>query len=270
MDAEGAALRSYYERGLEQERLSDARGTLEFTRTTEIVLRRLPAAPAVVADIGGGPGRYARWLASLEYQVEHRDLMPLHVEQLAADMAGVAGIHTTVGDARDIDLPDASVAAVLLLGPLYHLADRADRVRALRECARIVRPGGPVFATAISRWAARIDGILRERTYLKYPAVLGVINQADRTGLLPPLHEGGFTAFTHRPEELRDEVAEAGLEVVDLVSVQGPAIMLADLDARMADPVDASVVLETARAIERVPELLGFGPHLIATGLRST
>jgi hypothetical protein len=162
------------------------------------------------------------------------------------------------------------VDAVLLLGPLYHLADRGDRVRALRECARIVRPGGPVFAAAISRWAARIDGILRERNYLRYPAVLGLLNEADRTGLLSPLHEGAFTAFTHRPEELRDEVTEAGLEVADLVSVQGPANLLADLDARLADPVDSSVVLETARALERVPELLGFGPHLIATGIRST
>jgi hypothetical protein len=64
METEDAALRAYYERGMERERLSDGRGNLEFTRTTEIVLRRLPAAPAVVADIGGGPGRYARWLAS--------------------------------------------------------------------------------------------------------------------------------------------------------------------------------------------------------------
>ena len=54
-----ATLRAYYERGMERERLSDGRGDLQFTRTTEIVLRRLPAAPAVVADIGGGPGRYA-------------------------------------------------------------------------------------------------------------------------------------------------------------------------------------------------------------------
>jgi 2-polyprenyl-3-methyl-5-hydroxy-6-metoxy-1,4-benzoquinol methylase len=100
MDAEGAALRSYYERGMERERLSDARGTLEFTRTTEIVLRRLPAAPAVVADIGGGPGRYAQWLASLGYQVEHRDLMPLHVEQLAADMAGVDRTSSPRGSVR--------------------------------------------------------------------------------------------------------------------------------------------------------------------------
>jgi len=116
MEADDTALRAYYEQGMERERLSDGRGDLEFTRTTEIVLRHLPAAPAVVADIGGGPGRYALWLASLEYQVEHRDLMPLHVEQLTADAAEVPGIHTAVGDVRDLDLPDASVDAVLLLG----------------------------------------------------------------------------------------------------------------------------------------------------------
>ena len=269
METEDAALRAYYERGMERERLSDGRGNLEFTRTTEIVLRGLPAVPAVVADIGGGPGRYALWLASLGYQVEHRDLMALHVEQLTADTAGVTGIHTAVGDARDLDLPDASVDAVLLLGPLYHLIDRAERVSALRECARIVRPGGPVFAAAISRWAARIDGMLRERIYLKHPVVLDLIDRIDRTGMLPPLQEGGFTAFCHRPGELRDEIAEAGLEVAGLVSVEGPAFILGDLDTRMADPVDRSVALEVARAIEQVPELGGFGPHLIATGIRS-
>jgi SAM-dependent methyltransferase len=269
MEADDAALRAHYEQGMERERLSDGRGELEFTRTTEIVLRRLPAAPAVVADIGGGPGRYALWLASLGYQVEHRDLMPLHVEQFTADAAGVAGIRTALGDARDVDLADASVDAVLLLGPLYHLTDRAERVRALRECARIVRPGGAVFAAAISRWAARIDGMLRERIYLTYPAMLDVLDEIDRTGMLPPLGHGAFTGFFHRPGELRDEVAEAGLEVADLVSVEGPAFILGDLDARMADPVDRSVALAVARAIERVPELTGFGPHLIATGIRS-
>ncbi len=270
MDAEHAALRAHYERGLERDRLSDGRGQLEFVRTTEIITRWLPPAPALVADIGGGPGRYALWLASRGYRVEHRDLMPLHVEQLTAEAAeaGVTGIRTAVGDARDLDLSSSSADAVLLLGPLYHLIDEAERVRALRECARIVRPGGPVFAAAISRWAPRVDGMLRERLYLRYPMMLDLVGEVDRTGELPPLHEGGFSAFCHRPGELRDEMTEAGLEIMDLVSIEGPAFLLGDLDARMADPVDRSVALEVARAIERIPELLGFGPHFLATAIR--
>jgi hypothetical protein len=63
-------------------------------------------------------------------------------------------------------------------------------------------------------------------------------------------------------------VREAGLLVKDLVSVEGPAFLLADLAERLADPVARAVVLDTARAVERVPELLGISPHLLATGIR--
>ena len=268
MEADDAALRAYYERGIERERLSDGRGDLEFTRTTEIVLRRLPAAPAVVADIGGGPGRYALWLASLGYQVEHRDLMPLHVRQLAQDADGIAGLRTAVGDARELDLADACADAVLLLGPLYHLRRRADRVRALAEARRVVRPGGPVFAAAISRWALRIDDVLVSRLSETYPDLPELTAEVERTGQLAPVGPGSFSGFCHRPRQLRAELREAGLTVADLVSVEGPASLLADLPERLAEPATRAVVLDTARALERVPELLGVGPHLLATGLR--
>jgi SAM-dependent methyltransferase len=267
VDKEEAVVRAYYERGEERERLSDGRGQLEFIRTTEIVGRNLPPRPAVIADIGGGPGRYALWLASLGYQVEHRDLMPLHVNQLEVDAAAVSGIRTAIGDARALDLPDASADAVLLLGPLYHLASSADRTTAIREAARILRPGGALFAAAISRWATRIDGIIGKQIYLKYPAALDLIDEAERTGVFPPLHAGAFSAYSHRPDDLRAELAEAGLEVTGLVSVEGPAMILPDLDARMEDPADRAAILDGARALERVPELIGFGPHLLATAI---
>src|SRR5580700_11402102 len=54
---EDAEPHAHYSRGEERDRLSAGRGQLEFTRTTEIILRSLPAAPALVADIGDGPGR---------------------------------------------------------------------------------------------------------------------------------------------------------------------------------------------------------------------
>ena len=265
-DRYAAAMHEYYQRGEEADRLvAGSAGPLEFARTKEIVLRHLPPAPALVADVGGGPGRYALWLAGLGYHVVHRDVVPLHVEQLRA---AAAGIDTAVGDARSLDLVDASVDAVLLLGPLYHLARRADRVQALREAHRVVRPGGPVFGAAISRWAARYDGILRLRLHEQIPAMLASMGPLERTGVIPPLEPGWFTAYTHRPGQLRAEFTSAGLEVTDLVSVECGAFLLSDLSERMADPEARKVIMDSARAVEHVPELMGLGSHLLATGMR--
>lgn len=277
-----AAMHEHYGRGEEADRLVvSGAGPLEFARTQEIVLRHLPPPPAVIADIGGGPGRYALWLAGLGYRVVHRDVVPLHVAQLRAaaaaepvlgavvDAAAGGAIDTAVGDACRLDLAAASVDAVLLLGPLYHLTQRADRLQALREAVRVVRPGGPVYAAAISRWAARYDGVLRLRLYEQVPAMLTAIGPLERSGVIPPLAPGWFTAYTHRPRQLRAELIAAGLVVADLVSVECGAFLLPDLRERMADPAAREVVMDSARAVERVPELMGLGSHLLATGLRS-
>jgi SAM-dependent methyltransferase len=263
-----AAMHAYYELGQEAARLgAGGSGLLEFERTREIILRALPPAPAVVADIGGGPGRYALWLAGLGYRVVHRDLVPLHVREVVAAAGPQASIESAVGDARDLDLADASADAVLLLGPLYHL-DQDDRVQALREAARVVRPGGPVFGAAITRWAARLDGVLAHRLYEDHPGMERMVEDLERTGVMEPLFPGSFCGFTHRPDELRAEAVAAGLEVADLVCVEGAAVMLSDLTERAADPEAWRIVLDSARALERVPEVMGVGPHLVVTARR--
>jgi SAM-dependent methyltransferase len=259
----------YYELGKEEDRLAEsAQGRLEFDRTREIVLRSLPAPPATVADIGGGPGRYALWLADLGYRVIHRDLMPLHVNQVTAAAGPDSSIESGVADARELDLADASVDAVLLLGPLYHLEREPDRLQTLREARRIVRPGGVVFAAAISRWAARLDGILRLRLYEASPQMTDMVDRLERTGVLEPLFPGSFCGYTHRPDQLREEVLAGGLEVTDLVCVEGASFLLGDLADRMADPGAWRIVLDAARAHERVPELMGIGSHLLVTARR--
>jgi SAM-dependent methyltransferase len=259
-------LHGHYSRGEERDRLLTPFGQVEHVRTCEILDRALPPAPATVADVGGGPGRYSLWLAQRGYTVHHRDLVELHAEQVAADAAS-AGVEvdSRIADARELDLEDASVDAVLLLGPLYHLRTREDRVRALAEAARVVRPGGPVFAVAISRWAARLHGEVAQRLGEEYPAMREAVEIVERTGRLIPLYEGSFSAYCHRPDELRDEVLAAGLELVDLVGVEGIAFTLTDLDERMATPELRAIVLDAARAIERIPELLGVSPHFLAT-----
>jgi SAM-dependent methyltransferase len=259
----------HYALGLERDRLATPFGQVEFARTTELLLRGLPRPPARVADVGGGPGRYSLWLGELGYTVVHRDPVALHVEQLTSAAGRLGdGIESALGDARELDLDDASVDAVLLLGPLYHLRRRADRLQALREARRVAVPGGQVFAAAISRWAPRLHGGLVERLGDRYPSLPSQLEQVERTGRLEPLFPGSFSGYCHTPRGLRSEVRAAGLELVDLVSVEGIAFALPDLEQRLADPQARRLVLETARALERVPELLGIGPHLLATARR--
>ena len=67
-----------------------------------------------------------------------------------------------VGDARALEMPDETADVVLMLGPLYHLTDAGDRAGALREAARVLKPGGWLFAAAISRYASALDGLARD------------------------------------------------------------------------------------------------------------
>jgi SAM-dependent methyltransferase len=263
IDESVADVAAHYSQGLEASRLDEPLGVVEFTRTVEIISRVLPDTRHVVADVGGGPGRYSFWLADLGHRVIHRDVFPLHVEQVAA--ARHPRVETAVADARDLDLDDATVDAVLLLGPLYHLYERHQRVAVLREARRIARPGAPILVSAVSRWAPRLHGHLCVQLYRRFPAMADVVVRVEADGRLLPLSEGSFTAYCHTPAELRSEAEAAGLTVEDLVGVEGLAFALSNLAERLADPVDREVVLDSARAIERVPELLGLGPHLLLT-----
>src|SRR4029077_17210602 len=165
---------------------------------------------------------YARWLAGRGHEVHLVDPGPRHVEEARAHASPpLAGAR--VADARALDEADASADAVLLLGPLYHLENRADRLRALAEARRIARAGGPVFVAAISRWAPRMDGILRARLDKTTPGAEAELPALERTGRLPPFGQDSFCGYTHRPGQLRAELIASGFHVVDLVCVEGPA-----------------------------------------------
>jgi ubiquinone/menaquinone biosynthesis C-methylase UbiE len=247
-------------------------GRLEYLRTRELLARYLPPAPATVLDVGGGAGVYALPLAREGYSVHLIDAVPLHVEQArkaSTSQQDTPLASAQVGDARRLVSDDESADAVLLLGPLYHLTSRDDRLRALKEAYRVVRPGGVVAAAAISRFASTYDGLLRG--FLEDPMFRDIVERDIREGQHrnPTARPGWFTtAYFHLPEELRDEAIETGLSIEALVAIEGPAWILPDLDSWLEDHRRRSTLLETIRRVETESSLLGATAHILVVGRR--
>lgn len=268
LPVDDASVQAYYAQGEEADRLALGIGRVEFLRTVEVLERILPDAPATIADIGGGPGRYTDHLLSLGHSVVHRDLVASHVDAVRTrHRPGTPTgdrLDAAVGDARRLNLPDSSVDLVLLLGPLYHLPDPNDRRAAITEAARIVQPGGHVLAAAISHHAVLLDGILLKRVDLAYPQILDLLDGVRKTGVIPPLFEGSFNGYAHRSDELLTEMSEAGLTVDQVISVEGIALALGDIDARLDDPAERERLMYVLRSVESAPDLIGVGPHILA------
>ena len=264
---------AFYDAYDEAGRLEALYFPLERARTEELILRHLPAPPGVIHDVGGAAGAYAYWLAAKGYDVNLLDLSPKHVGQAEAlgrratrPLASIG-----IGDARALPFAPASASAVLLLGPLYHLHERADRLQALREAARVLRPGGWLFAAGISHFASFVDG-LRTGDLLDDPAFARIVENDLRDGRHQNVTRNldyFTTAFFHRPEELSGEIGEGGFAEATVFAVEGPAFVLPDFAARWSRPEARETLLRFLRVIEREQALLGASPHLLACAQRA-
>ena len=265
-------LARHYESGYEEGRLRAGVGRLESERSCELLLRFLPPPPAKILDVGGGPGGYACWLARRRYEVHLIDIVPLHVEM--ALKASTKQPHAPlasarVGDARALQWEDTSVDAVLLFGPLYHLIDQEDRVGALREAHRVLKPEGIVVAVGISRFASAFGGL--RYGYLKDPTFVQIVQGDLKDGhhTNPTGHPRYFTeSFFHHPEELLDEVTKAGFSVTGPYGVEGPSWLAPDFDEWWNNQKHRQELIRLARMLETEPSLLGVSAHLMVVGTK--
>lgn len=255
-------VRAYYERGGELDRLDAGNGLLEFLRTQDVLRRVLPSPPAGVLDVGGGAGVHARWLAGDGYQVRLVDPIALHVEHAAT----IPGVDAVLGDARRLREPDDAYQATLLLGPLYHLIERDERVAALREAARVTAPGGVVVAATISRYAGLYDTLIRG-WYLD-PEVRRTVEAELVTGVHESTRPDLFTlAYFHHPDEIAAEFAAAGLTGATRYAVEAGASMFAVGSGWLDGGERTATLLEGLRSVECEPSLLGASSHLLTVAV---
>ena len=263
------AVATYYATYPEETRLASGSSRLEFERTKDVLVRVLPPAPARIVDVGGAAGAYSSWLAGRGYEVHLVDASPRLVEEARRRHgSGTRAVSSfTVADARELPQEDAFADAVLVMGPLYHLTERPERVRALVEAVRVTRGGGVVAAAAISRYASTLDGLARKLTL--DPRFVEIRNRDLRDGQhrnTTDRIDYFTTAYFHRPEDLFYELAEADLRDGRIFGVEGPGWMLPDFDERWQDDVLRAHLLDAARGLEEEGSIVGASAHLLGVG----
>ncbi|WP_129715042.1 class I SAM-dependent methyltransferase [Pedobacter sp. SYP-B3415] len=259
----------FYSGGSEEARLQLGLGPLEFERNKELISRYLPESGVAVADIGGGPGVYAAWLAGLGHNVVLIDPVTRHITTAKKKAAKLRKTFQAIeAEARSLPLANASIDLVILHGPLYHLQNRADRLKALDEARRVLKPGGVLLAFAINHCASTVVGLLNGMIHL--PGFREMCMQELQTGTHEPLENiPGMLpkAYFHKPADLKAELTEAGFATPELYAVEGMIWLDSKYFETRGNDGQKEKMFELLRVTERNEELLAWSPHMMAVGL---
>jgi len=257
----------------EKDRLSSGIGLLEKERTQGILNRYIDKKNAVILDIGGGAGVYSIWLASLGHSVHLVDASAKHSEQ-----AKKINEHSkeklqsiSVGDARNLDqFPNESTDVILLLGPLYHLVNKEDRVKALDECWRILKKDGLLFTAGINRYASLYDGLLRG--LIDDPMFMKILKQdlcdgQHRNETNNPQYF--TTAIFQLPKEMEDELRTAGFSIKKTLPVEGPLWFVESFEERWKNTQEKKKLLDILSSIENEPFSLVLTQHYVVVSAKN-
>lgn len=267
-----------YNAGIERNRLRTDIGLIEFERTKELLGEYLPPAPAVVYDIGGAYGEYAWWLASRGYEAHLFDIAKGNIAMsgdLAAEYPGYALASAEICDARSVSRGDESADAVLLMGPLYHILDKRERILAIRESLRLLRRGGVMFAAGITPyatllWATTVYG--RKNRLLEDKGFMEMVERELRDGSHLKREGGAYNglgnAHFHSAVELRSELAEGGFEVCRVHNVVGGAWLAWDIDALWSEERSREALMRTVRLLDDREDISGLSTHILAVAVK--
>ena len=274
------AVLAYYESGREFHRLRTGIGLIEFERTKELLLENLPAPPAVIYDIGGAYGEYSWWLASKGYEVHLFDLSETNIRlsrELAEEYPGCSLAESRVCDALRIPKADSSADAVLLMGPLYHITDYGERIKAIRESVRLLKKGGVFFAAALTPFSVLLDNITRYspehgEVWLEDPGFLAMVDRELRDGChVNPgkeIYKGLGSSHLHTAKALKAELEAGGFSDSVVHGVMGGAWLVRDLDELWKNDASREALMTTVRMMDTHEEIIGLSGHLLAVSER--
>lgn len=140
-------LENYYANYDEEGRLLSNHGQVEYRTTMKYIHEVAEEIGAKrIMEVGAGTGRYSIALAKEGFEVEAVELTEHNLGIMNSKIEGIHNIHTHQGNALDLSgFADESFDLTLVLGPMYHLYTKEDKVQVLKEAARVTRKGGYIL-----------------------------------------------------------------------------------------------------------------------------
>ena len=258
----------YYSKFDEKSRLQDQH-SLERIRTQEIISRYLNSNTLSILDIGGAAGIYSFWLTGLGHKVDLIDLTPKHIEEAKkVEIESKIKLHSlTIGNACNLPFKDDSYEIVLLMGPMYHILEKDQRMKALSEAKRVLKSNGFIFVAAISRFASMFDAFIKELIEDNefYPIMLRDIESGKHIN--PTKRPEYFTdAYFHQPDELKNEIEEAGIKCLGILPVEGLGNSIPEIQKKIQNEGYKEKLLNAIRKTENESSILGVSSHFLGIG----
>lgn len=140
-------LAEFYEKHCDEDsRLLSRHGRVEYLTTMRYIEKYLRPGIRVI-EIGAGTGRYSHALARMGYEVDAVELLEHNIAVFNDNRVEGENVTITQADATDLSVFESEVYDItLLLGPMYHLYTKEDKLKALSEAIRVTKKGGVIFA----------------------------------------------------------------------------------------------------------------------------
>lgn len=247
-------LEKYYNKFNEDKRLLSRHGQVEFEVTKKYILNIIGKRKKLnIVDIGAGTGRYSSFLADLGHNVNAIDLVQKNVSQIKEKNLNIA---TKKGDALNLKFKDETFDVALLFGPVYHMFNHEDKLRAIGEAKRVVKNGGYVLIMYLMNEYAVITHAFKE----------GTLIQSLKDGKL----DKNFQVVTKeedlysyvRLDEINTLAKESGMTRKKIISVDGATDYIRPTLNKLSEE-EFKIFIQYQMSICERPELLGASSHVL-------
>ena len=216
------SISDYYNQYDEDGRLKRRNGQVEYLTTNKYIHEYLKPGDRII-EIGAGTGAYSIPLAKEGYDVTSIELVNHNLDILKSKITDDMNIKAYQGNALDLSrFPDESFDITLILGPMYHLFTKEDKVKCLLEAKRITKKGGYIF----------VAYCMNEGTIISYVFVEGGLEDIKKRNLLTDdwrcKSEPSEIFELVRLEEIEEYNKEADLERIKIVATDGASRYIRD------------------------------------------